>query len=103
MLFRSFEFSFPVTICQVDKNASSEEIKKQYRKMAKDFHPDRGGDETKFKEINEAYEVLSDPQKRNAYDDPSSGFSMEDMFAGFGDMFAGFGLVIIIVLKKEKI
>lgn len=89
-------------ILQVDKNASSEEIKKQYRKMAKDFHPDRGGDEVKFKEINEAYEVLSDPQKRNAYDNPSSGFSMEDMFAGFGDMFAGFGFGNNNRAKKGK-
>lgn len=75
----------------VDKNASMEELKKQYRRMAKEYHPDKGGDEQKFKEINEAYETLSDPQKKQAYDNPNSGFNMEDIFGGFGDMFSGFG------------
>ena len=52
----------------VDKGASQEEIKKAFRKKAVELHPDRGGDEAKFKEANEAYEVLKDEQKRQAYD-----------------------------------
>lgn len=53
----------------VDKNASADEIKKAFRKAAVKHHPDKeGGDETKFKEINEAYEVLKDQQKRQRYD-----------------------------------
>ncbi len=44
----------------IDKNASADEIKKAFRRKAVEFHPDRGGDEAKFKEVNEAYEVLKD-------------------------------------------
>jgi DnaJ family protein A protein 2 len=51
----------------VEKNASEAEIKKAFRKLAMKNHPDRGGDENLFKEINEAYEVLSDPKKRELY------------------------------------
>ena len=52
----------------VSKNATAEEIKKAYRKIARENHPDAGGDEEKFKDINEAYEVLSDDKKRKLYD-----------------------------------
>jgi|YelNatPaOPRAMG01_1025707.scaffolds.fasta_scaffold50425_3 DnaJ-class molecular chaperone len=58
-------------ILGVDRNASQEEIKAAYRRLAMKYHPDRGGGkeaEEKFKEINEAYQVLSDPQKRAEYD-----------------------------------
>jgi molecular chaperone DnaJ len=52
----------------VGKDASPDEIKKAFRRAAIEHHPDRGGDEAKFKEINEAYEVLKDPDKRKRYD-----------------------------------
>ena len=52
----------------VSKNATADEIKKAYRKLARENHPDAGGDEEKFKDINEAYEVLSDDKKRQLYD-----------------------------------
>ena len=53
----------------VPRSATEDEIKKAYRKLARTNHPDAGGDEEKFKQINEAYEVLSDPKKRKLYDD----------------------------------
>lgn len=52
----------------VSKDANSKDIKKAYRKLSLIHHPDRGGDEHKFKEINAAYEILSDEEKRKAYD-----------------------------------
>ena len=55
-------------ILGVTKQASQEEIKKAYRRLAHQYHPDKGGSEQKFKEINEAYQVLSDPEKRRQYD-----------------------------------
>ena len=55
-------------ILGVSRSASADEIKKAYRKLARTNHPDAGGDEEKFKEINEAYEVLSDDKKRKIYD-----------------------------------
>jgi len=56
-------------ILGVGEDATEEEIKRAYRKLAHQYHPDKtgGGDEAKFKEINEAYQVLSDPQKRAQY------------------------------------
>jgi molecular chaperone DnaJ len=52
----------------IPRNATKEEIKKAYRKLAHQYHPDKGGDEMRFKEINEAYQVLSNDQKRSQYD-----------------------------------
>lgn len=80
-------------ILGVNKEASPEEIKKAYRKMAMQHHPDKGGDEAKFKSVQEAYDVLSDDQKRSNYDrfgsaEPRGG----DFFSGFGDFFSGFGM-----------
>lgn len=72
-------------ILDVQKNASKEDIKKAYRKLAHQYHPDKhGGDEKKFKEINEAYSVLSDDKKRAQYDrfgNAEGGFGPND---GFG-------------------
>lgn len=69
----------------VDKSADQETIKKAYRTLSKEHHPDTGGDEEKFKEINEAYSTLSVPEKRRVYDNPQpEGFPFGDMFGGFG-------------------
>lgn len=80
----------------VPRTASQSEIKKAFRKLARTHHPDAGGDEAKFKEINEAYEVLSDEKKRELYDTYGTanenhipyggagggGFNYEDIFGG---------------------
>ena len=96
----------------VQKNANADEIKKAYRKAAIQYHPDKNpGDkqaEEKFKEAAEAYDVLSNPDKRARYDQfghagmsgaagggggfggfSGGGFSMEDIFSQFGDIFGG--------------
>lgn len=81
----------------VEKNASDEEIKRAFRKMAKKYHPDvnkEEGAQEKFKEIGEAYSVLSDPNKRRQYDQfGSAAFdgSAGGGFGGFGGDFSGFG------------
>lgn len=54
----------------VNKDASADEIKKAYRKLASQHHPDKGGDTAKFQQIQEAYAILSDPNKRSQYDNP---------------------------------
>ena len=71
-------------ILGVDKNASPEEIKKAFRKKALEYHPDKNnGDDTKFKELNEAYSVLSDPEKKSRYD--QFGSADASGFGGFGN------------------
>ena len=77
-------------ILGVSKNASPDEIKKAYRKLASQHHPDKGGDTAKFQEIQTAYDTLSDPNKRSQYDNPAprpqDGFGFD--FRGFpGDIF----------------
>lgn len=73
----------------VERDAEPNEIKKAYRKLSKEHHPDHGGDEEKFKEINEAYSVLSDPNKKAEYDNPmrNMGSPFEDMFSRFSGPF----------------
>ncbi|CAK0894474.1 unnamed protein product [Prorocentrum cordatum] len=78
-------------ILEVDKNANDAEIKKAYRKLAVKHHPDKGGDQEKFKEITRAYEVLSDSEKRAKYDrfgeegleDGGGGGDPSDIFEAF--------------------
>jgi DnaJ-class molecular chaperone len=62
------------SILGVNKNATEAEIKTAFKKLGLKHHPDKGGDEEKFKEINEAYSTLKDPQKRKQYDNPQSQF-----------------------------
>ncbi|MBN2730015.1 MAG: molecular chaperone DnaJ [Bacteroidales bacterium] len=94
-------------ILGVSKDASESELKKAYRKKAIEYHPDKNPDnaeaEEKFKEAAEAYEVLSNPQKRSRYDQFGhagmsgaagggfgGGMSMDDIFSNFGDIFGDF-------------
>lgn len=75
------------SILGVNKNATQEDIKKAYRKLAAQHHPDRGGDTAKFQEIQAAFDILGDPQKKQEYDNPRPQF---DGFHGFGGMPPGF-------------
>ncbi len=70
-------------ILGIDKGASGDEIKKAFRKLAHKYHPDKGGDEKKFKEVNEAYQVLSNKEKRSQYDRFGRAFDGQSG-AGFG-------------------
>jgi molecular chaperone DnaJ len=70
-------------ILGVGKMADQNTMKKAYRELSMKYHPDHGGDEEKFKELNEAYSTLSDPEKRKDYDNPMrqmGGFPFGDMF-----------------------
>ncbi len=91
----------------VKRDASKSDIQKAFRKLAAKYHPDRGGDEAKFKEISEAYNTLSDDKKRQEYDQmltfggiPGGGFGGRQggytyttnvNGANFADFFNGFG------------
>jgi len=80
----------------VDRNATPDEIKRAYRKLASQHHPDKGGDKHKFQEIEQAYRTLSDPNARQQHDNPnpfgnmgggSQGFNFESIFDIFGARF----------------
>lgn len=72
-------------ILGVSETANNDDIKKAYRKLAMEHHPDKGGDEEKFKKISEAYDVLSDENKKNNYDN-----QRRNPHGGFGSMFEEF-------------
>lgn len=79
----------------VDRNATPDEIKRAYRRLASQHHPDKGGDKNKFQEIEQAYRTLSDPQQRAMHDNPhqpfgnmgAQGFNFESIFDIFGARF----------------
>tara|TARA_R110000772_G_scaffold2410_4_gene8574 strand:+ start:50398 stop:51444 length:1047 start_codon:yes stop_codon:yes gene_type:complete len=89
------------SILGVDKNATSDEIKKAYRKLSKQHHPDvadnKDSDDVVFKDISEAYSILSNKDKKNSYDNKGKDFGFDDLFGGrggfggfdFGDIFGG--------------
>lgn len=70
-------------ILGVERTATPDEIKRAYRKLAAQHHPDRGGDTKKFQEIQAAYDVISDPEKRAHYDNPQPQFNGFHQYAGF--------------------
>ena len=69
-------------ILELSKNASQEEIKTAFRKLAHKHHPDKSGEESKFKEINEAYEVIGSPDNRTKYDQLGSNYHRYQQMGG---------------------
>lgn len=86
----------PYEVLGIDKNVSPDEIKKAYRKLAKKYHPDLNPDDEnatqKFQEINEAYEILSDPEKKRQYDTYGSAAFDGNQGGGFSSDFGGFDI-----------
>ncbi len=98
----------------VPRTASTDEIKKAFRKLARTHHPDAGGDEAKFKELNEAYEVLSDDKKRKLYDQYGTAnenqipqgwgggaVNVEDIFGGGGGGFGSWADILESIRRGE--
>ena len=78
------------SILGIPRDATPEQIKKAYRTLAMANHPDRtGGDDAKFKQITEAYEILSNSDKRNVYDNPNPGFNFNSQDFAHGNPFGG--------------
>ena len=95
-------------ILGVDKTATQEEIKRAFRKLAMTHHPDQGGDTEKFSKITTAYEVLSNPQKRQEYDSPQREFkfstnNMGGDFTDFHDIFSQFFNQARVMRKNSDI
>lgn len=92
------------SILGVNKNATQEEIKKAYKKMVMEHHPDRGGDNDHFAKINQAYETLKDPTKRAEYDNPQPQFNFRSGNVNdFHDIFSQFFGQHTIVRKNKDI
>lgn len=73
-------------VLDINRDATIDVIKKQYKKLALKHHPDRGGDPERFKHISEAYQTLSDPEKRQDYDNPNP-FSQKGGMSGVGNFY----------------
>ena len=99
----------------VPRTATADEIKKAFRKLARTHHPDAGGDEAKFKELNEAYEVLSDDKKRKLYDQYGTAnenqipqgwgggsVNVEDIFGGAGGGFGSWADILESATAKAR-
>lgn len=84
-------------ILGLTKNASQEEIKKAYRKLALKYHPDKCGDDTMFKKLNEAYQILSNPTKKKAYDDQNIPLNVQDNLLNI------FNIFLNIFLEKTRV
>ena len=74
-------------ILGIEKNASQQDIKRAYRKLAMQHHPDRGGDEEYFQQIQTAYDVLGDPEKKSQYDNPRGFYSQQQNFDDILDQY----------------
>lgn len=95
-------------ILGVERNATQDDIKKAYRKLAAKHHPDRGGDTATFQEIAAAYDTLSNPEKREQYDNPrpqfGDGFQQHGgMPEGFEDLFRNFGFGDIFGRRPQAV
>jgi len=88
-------------VLKLDNNCSPQDITKAYRNLAKEFHPDSGGNETRFHEISEAYDVLKDPHKRAKFDFHNTKQSTIKTGGVFDDMFTVFGSTGFHPSKRE--
>ena len=80
----------PYKILGISRDATKNDIKKAYRKLAVEYHPDKGGDENKFKQVSEAYSILADENKKRKYEARQQEAQFGDVFSGFGDIFESF-------------